>query len=119
MNLTKDGQSRGGRNASDKVYYCHKCGGCGGGNRMVSHHIAGDCKGIQGRKLKISTENNSHRLEEAIINTAEWQAEKQIEEAKAMMKQQKLNVLTSLEELREVNNEVMSEAFESYYSKIF
>ena len=119
MNYTKEGQSLGGRNASQKVYYCDKCGGIGSGNRMISDHLAGDCQGIQGRKLKKSTEKNSHRLEEAIVNTREWQAQKQIELANQMAREHKAKVLASLEELRTVNNQVMSEAFETYYSKIY
>ena len=119
MNCTKEGQSLGGRNASQKVYYCDKCGGIGSGNRMVSEHLAGDCEGIQGRKLKKSTERNSQHLEEAIVNTAEWRAEQRVKMAKEIMKDQQARVLADIEELRSVSKEYMGDALQTYYSKIF
>ena len=119
MRVSREDRSRGGRSAQDKVYYCEKCGGIGQGSQMINYHLKKDCEGIQGRKLIKATERNSHRLEEAIVNTAEWQAEQAIKDARAIMNEQKSRALASLEELRKVNNQVMSEAYETYYSKIF
>lgn len=119
MYLSKEDQSRGGRNASQKVYYCHNCGAIASGNRMVSDHLAGDCKGKQGRKAKLATERNSHRLEEAMHNTKVWKSEKINEEVREFMKANQASVRANIEELYRSIQVGLGDVMENYYKNIF
>ena len=111
------GNSKGGFNASQKVYHCPECGAIGRGNRMISHHLQG-CNGM-GRKTKKSTEELKHRLEEAKINTELWFKE---EAEKALYKDYmaaKERILESIEEMRQTFGTSYQASLEAYYKQIF
>jgi len=119
MYLSKEDQSRGGKTAQSKVYYCHKCGGIGQGSSMVNNHLVGECNGKQGRKLKKATERNSHRLEEALHNTKVWRSEKINEEVREFMKANQESVRANIEELYRSIQVGLGDVMENYYKNIF
>lgn len=119
MNIPRDKQIEGGHIASQKVYYCPTCHGIGGHNRFVSEHLTKECSGVQKRKTIASTKKNAHRLQEAQMNTREWQAHQVKKEANAILNQFKLDVIRDIENLREINREVMEEMLQTYYREIF
>ena len=117
--MTKEENSRGGQRQSQKVYYCHKCGGTGNGSSMVNNHLVRDCNGKQGRKLKKATERNSHRLEEALHNTKVWRSEKINEEVREFMKANQESVRANIEELYRSIQVGLGDVMENYYKNIF
>ena len=117
--MTREDNIQGGKTAQDKVYYCRKCGGIGQGSRMVHHHLQNDCGGVQGRKLKKATERNSHRLEEAIVNTHAWNAEKVNCEVRQFFQANQESVRAHIEELHMSIQDTLNETLTSYYKNIF
>ena len=119
MHLKKEDQSRGGKTAQSKVYYCHKCGGIGQGSSMIQYHLEGDCNGIQGRKLKKATERNSHRLIEATHNTKVWKTEKINQEVREFMKANEKSVRANIEEIYRSIQVGFADVMDHYYKNIF
>ena len=101
--------SSGGKKSASKPYYCERCDKVGRGHKMVKAHLANNCEGVASRTLIKSDPHNRHLLEEARVNTQEWHAKKQLEFEKQMLRQMKRNMISSLEELRQINNQVMHE----------
>ena len=117
--MTKEENSRGGQRQSQKVYYCHKCGGIGRSNSMVSSHLKHDCNGKQGRKLQKSTKELSDRLEEAIHNTKVWKTEQINKEVAEYLKANQASVRAQIEELHAAVRTGSHDVLEHYYQNIF
>ena len=116
-NFTKEDQSIGGTKQSQKVYHCAVCGGIGRGNRMVSDHLNG-CKGM-GRRLKKSTEDNSHRLQEAKANSELYFKERLVESLRKDYVRAKNDILDNIELLRTEFGAQFEASLEEYYTKKF
>jgi len=116
-NLTLEGNRKGGFANSQKIYYCEVCNGIGRNSGMVTNHLEG-CKGM-GRKLKKATEMNQHRLQEAMINTRGWKANKLVEETKQMLAEFQADAIRDIDNIKEINREVMEDMIVSYYTQLF
>ena len=117
--LTKENQSAGGTISSQKIYHCNNCNGLGRNQRFVDHHLSNECDGKQKRKVKACTEENQHRLQEAMVNSKEWKANEAMKQANLLFKGFKQETVKHIEELHAINQEVMEEMIIQYYTRLF
>lgn len=106
----------GGRNASQKVYYCATCDKVGTGNRMTHFHLYNDCDGKATRPLVKTDAANRHRLEEAQLNTEQFYADMRTKHQKEITRLIKQQMVEDIEKLRKAASQAMENILKNPYN---
>ena len=104
----------------EKVYKCPKCGGIGGGNRMVDHILLDNCNGILTRKLREAERDGKYIgfEDEAELNTRLLMKAEALRELKVSYQEMRAAIRQDIIVMKDINKSFLAEAYEQYYTNI-